>query len=436
VGQDGAHVIMCASGKGDLDVANTYPDDVALLKQELAQFLLAEITSVQGASTFRREVGEQVAATIDQILDARLKPVLDRLERQAGEQARQTAATLDDALARLKAAAPAADAPAFDRQLSDVAAQLEELRQRLGRVEDAARPARGPAAKAQPMLAAGRAEAKLADERIAAPPAAGAALPRWLLLLLLLLVALSVLGLGNLYYERLTAPTPAQPVPVSRPAPQAAAPPSLHSDAQTALPRQAEAVSVPPQNPVALPSVTPTPAPPAADHAVPAADHAMSVAPAPAAQPRPRFPADFAIERGWMAAQPYAVEPRLARRVGSNDSLPTLKSIVCGGAPNCTSDALMADSAGGKQLIALQMLMAQIGDRFCTPRRSLAVTGLVSADGLAGLAAIARCAGGAPSRCSETQNQVCAPDADALQSGSQAARAALLRWALWKTGST
>jgi hypothetical protein len=173
--------------------------------------------------------------------------------------------------------------------------------------------------------------------------------------------------------------------------------------------------------------VTPTPAPTA---------FATPAVPPPAHQPAPRIPADFAIERGWLAAQPFAVDPRLARRVGSNEAIPTLKSMVCGRSPNCASDTLMTEGMAGKQLIALQMLMSQIGDRFCTPRRSVAVTGLVSAAGLADLAAIAKCAGGAPATCSETQNRVCPPDSDALQSGSQAARAVLLRWALWKTGST
>ncbi len=99
-------------------------------------------------------------------------------------------------------------------------------------------------------------------------------------------------------------------------------------------------------------------------------------------QPHAHIPADFAIERGWLAAQPFAVEPRLAHRVGSSDALPTLKSIVCGRSPNCASDALMSDSVGGKQLIALQMLMSQIGDRFCTPRKSRGGhRRLVSADG-------------------------------------------------------
>jgi hypothetical protein len=235
-----------------------------------------------------------------------------------------------------------------------------------------------------------------------------------------------VLGLGNLYYEKLTGPVVVAPSPVATlPPPAASTPARAAVPAPTpAPPPQQQAVSVPPQNPAAIPDVTPRPAP-----TVPAA----TTTPAP--QPLPRFPADVAIERGWLAAQPYAVDPRLARRVGSSQSYPTLKSIVCGRTPNCTSDALLAAGMEDEQLIALQMLMSQIGDRFCAPRRSLAVTGLVSAAGLADLGAIAKCAGGAPASCAETQNRVCAPDANALQSGSQAARSALLRWALWKTGS-
>ncbi len=89
-----------------------------------------------------------------------------------------------------------------------------------------------------------------------------------------------------------------------------------------------------------------------------------------------------------------------------------------------------------KQVIALQMLMSQIGDQFCIPRRTVAVTGQVSASGLADLAAIAKCAGGTAHPCVEAQDKVCPPDADALQAGMPSARAALLRWALWKTGST
>jgi len=242
-------------------------------------------------------------------------------------------------------------------------------------------------------------------------------------------LALSVLGLGNLYYEKLTRPEPVASSPVTAmlpPAVSAPAPAAATTPAPTpAPPPQQQAVSVPPQNPDAIPAVTPRPAP-----ALPTA--ATST---PAPQPPPRFAADFAIERGWLAAQPYAVDPRLARRVGSSQPYPTLKSIVCGRTPNCTSDALLAAGMEDEQLIALQMLMSQIGDRFCVPRRSLAVTGVASAAGLADLAAIAKCAGGAPAACKETQNRVCAPDADALQSGSRVARAALLRWALWKTGS-
>jgi hypothetical protein len=401
-------------------VANT--DDVALLKEELAQFLLTEMSSAQGGAAFRREVGDQVGAVIDQILAERLKPALDNLERRAAEQSRATTAALDDALARVKSALPNNTAPATDEKLAEITAALDALRQRLARVEETSR--RG--AVAQPMQP--RSEPKLADERIAAPNPTGSSLPRWLLWLLLLLLALSVLSLGNLYYEKLTKPEPVAPSPVTASPPPAAsvlAPAAVTTPAPTPAPTpQQQAVSVPPQTPAAIPDVTPRPAP-----TVPAA------ATTPAPQPPPRFPADFAIERGWLAAQPYAVDPRLARRVGSSQPLPTLKSIVCGRTPNCTSDALLAAGMEDEQLIALQMLMSQIGDRFCVPRRSLAVTGVATAAGLADLSAIAKCAGGAPAACRETQNRVCAPDADALQSGSQAARAALLRWALWKTGS-
>ena len=347
----------------------------------------------------------------------------DELSRRAAEQSRATTAALDDALARVKSALPNNGSPAAEEKLAEIAASLDALRQRLARVEETSR--RG--AVAQPMQP--RSEAKLADERIAAPNPSASSLPRWLLWLLLLLLALSVLGLGNLYYEKLTKPDAVTSAPATASPPPAASTPvpsAVTAPAPTpapAPPPQQQAVSVPPQTPVAIPDVTPRPAP-----IVPAAT-------TPAPQPPPRFPADFAIERGWLAAQPYAVDPRLARRVGSSQPLPTLKSIVCGRTPNCTSDALLAAGMEDEQLIALQMLMSQIGDRFCVPRRSLAVTGIASATGLADLAAIAKCAGGAPAACKETQNRVCAPDADALQSGAQTARAALLRWALWKTGS-
>lgn len=389
-------------------MANTTGDDVALLKDELAQFLLGEIASTQGGEAFRREVGDQVAAVIDHILAERLKPALDKLERRSTEQAAETTARVDDALRRLRASAPGEDA--VERRLAEIAASLDQLRQRLARLEEQGGRPR-TAAMAQPIAAP---PPRLADERIAAPRPTGSALPRWMLWLLLALLVLSVLGLGNLYYERLFAPD------VVTPPPAAAAP-------QTSVPAMASttpppaAVSVPPQNTATV--APPSPAPP------------LATAPAPS-QPAARIPADFAIERGWLAAQPYAVDPRLARRVGANTQRPTLKSIVCDASPTCTSDTLMAEGTEAKQLIALQMLMSQIGDRFCTPRRSVAVNGLVSAEGLADFAGIANCAGGAPANCRETQNKVCAPDADALQSGSQAARAALLRWALWKTGST
>ncbi|MEJ1967470.1 MAG: hypothetical protein WDN03_02350 [Rhizomicrobium sp.] len=403
-------------------MANTSPDDVALLKQELAQFLLAEITSAGGAQAFRKEVGDQVGAVIDRILNERLDPALAAMQRQAAEQMRVLTERVERALRRVEDQAPAGPSPETDRQLADLTARLDDMRQRLAKVEEAK-----PRATAQPLRPpeTKQSETRLADERLAVAPASTSSLPRWALWLLLLLLALSVLGLGNLYYERLMAPDAvASPPPVFvAPAPSAQ-PPATH-------------VSVPPQTPATMPTMTPTPAP-APQTAPPV------ITPPPAVLPKPTppqqharaIPADFAIERGWLAAQPYAVEPRLARRVGTAGSLPTLKSVVCGRAGNCTSDALMSPGSEAKQLIALQMLMSQIGDRFCAPRRSVDVTGQVSAEGLADLAAIAKCAGGAAYPCRETDNRVCPPDSDSLQAGLPAARAALLRWALWKTGST
>ncbi len=407
------------------------PDDVALLKEELAQFLLTEIASAQGGAAFRREVGDQVGVVIDQILAERLKPALDNLERRAAEQARAASDTLDAALARVKAAAPAGDSPATEQKLSEMTAALDQLRQRIAKIEETPKPARIAAATAQPMQAPGRTEPKLADERIAAPAATASSLPRWMVWTLLILLALSVIGLANLYYEKLSTPAAAPAPTVAFTPPPAAAAPAPATTASAPPPATTPApspvtpapVSVPPQNTAAIAPVTPKPSP-----APPAQQ--------PAPQPAARIPADFAIERGWLAAQPYAVEPRLARHLGLYESFPTLRSLVCGNTANCASDALIDDSMDGKQLVALQMLMSQIGDRFCVPRRSVAVTGKVSSAGLADLAAIAACAGGAPARCSETQNRICPPDPQALQSGSAAARATLMRWALWKTGST
>lgn len=401
-------------------------DDVARLKEELSQFLLSEIATAEGGQAFRREVEGQVGAVVDRMLAERLKPALDNLERQAAEQAQRSNATLDEALARLKAGT-GTDTAATDQKLSEIAASLEQLRQRVGKVEENAKPQRVAAATAQPLPA--RTEAKLADERIAEPAASASSLPRWMVWLLLGLLALALLGLGNLYYEKLSKPDAVTPAPVAfAPAPTPASTP-MTSTPSTAVPspppRQA-AVSVPPQTPAAIAPVTPKPAP--------TQPTATPVTPPP--QPATHIPADFAIERGWMAAQPYAVEPRLARHAGIYETSPTLKSLVCGRSPNCTSDALMTDGSEATQVIALQMLMSQIGDRFCVPRQTVAVTGKVSPAGLVDLAGIARCAGGAPAACHETQTRVCPPDSDALLSGSDAARATLLRWALWKTGST
>jgi hypothetical protein len=403
-------------------VANTSPDEIAQLKQELAQFLLAEITSAQGAATFRQEVGEQVGAVIDKILAERLTPALARLEQESAQQIRGATDRVDQMLRRLEEAAPGSASPAGEQQLADVTTRLDEVRQRLARLEDRERNNRGGGAMAQPLRAPEPAVPERGDGEA---PAAAAPWPRWALWLLLLIGLLTVVGLGNIYYERLMAPAPetnsAVPTPVM---PKISAAPPADT---TAAPPPA-AVSVPPQKPAAIPAVTPAPAPPSAS---------PPPTPTPVPQPHARnIPADFAIERGWLAAQPFAVEPRLARQVGSRDSIPTLKSVVCGRGANCTSDALLSGGSDAKQVIALQMLMSQIGDRFCVPRRAVDVTGQVTPEGLADLAAIAKCAGGTAHPCVETENRVCPPDADALLAGTQAARAALLRWALWKTGST
>jgi hypothetical protein len=395
-------------------VANTSPDDVAELKQELAQFLLTEITSAQGAQTFRKEVSAQVAAVIDQVLNERLTPALQRIESQAAEQANALTARVDAALRRVEQQVPGATSPETDQLVAELTARLDETRIRLARLEE-----QGRRAVAQP-IAQPIATPKLADERIAVAPRATSAIPRWALWIIIALLALTALGLGNIYYERLMAPPPADATPpVFVPPPSTPAPP----------------VSVPPQNPTPNPGVTPaapTPAP------------SPATAPPPAATPTPatvppqhahNIPADFAIERGWLAAQPFMVERAVARHAGATESITTLKRLVCGHGASCASDVLLSGS-DTKQLIALQMLMSQIGDRFCSPRRAVRVTGEVSAGGLTELTGVARCAGAHAYPCKETDSTVCPPDPDAIQAGDSSARAQLLRWALWKTGAT
>jgi hypothetical protein len=397
-------------------VANTSPDDVAELKQELAQFLLTEITSVQGASTFRKEVSDQVGAVIDQVLTARLVPALQNMERQAAEQANQLTARVDAALRRVEHQVPGATSPETDKLVADLTARLDETRTRLARLEE-----QGRRAVAQP-IAQSIATPKLADERIAVAPKSASAVPRWALWIVIALLALTALGLGNIYYERLMAPQPA-----------AATPPVFVPPPATPAPLTAP-VSVPPQNPPQNSGVTPaTPAPAPAMAPPPAATPAPATAP-PATHAR-NIPADIAIERGWLAAQPFMVERAVARHAGATESITTLKRLVCGHGASCTSDALLS-GPDAKQLIALQMLMSQIGDRFCSPRRAVRVTGEVSAGGLTELTGVARCAGAHAYPCKETDSTVCPPDPDAIQAGDASARAQLLRWALWKTGAT
>jgi hypothetical protein len=97
---------------------------------------------------------------------------------------------------------------------------------------------------------------------------------------------------------------------------------------------------------------------------------------------------------------------------------------------------VLLNGSAAKQLIALQMLLSQIGDRFCYPRRAVRVTGEVDTGTLDQFAGVVKCAGAQPYPCRETDKQVCPPRTDAIQGGDVAALAQLLRWALWKTGST
>jgi len=402
-------------------VANTSPDDVSQLKQELAQFLLSEITSVKGAATFRQEVADQVGAVIDQLFADRLAPALAKMDQEKARQIREITDRVEPALRRLEDATSDGHSQASEQQLSEITRQLDEVRQRLARIEDQKRGARLGGATAQPLGA----NDPVSAERDRVPvAAAGAPWPRWLLWLLLFLGVLTTAGLANLYYERLVAPVP-EAIRAAPPPAVSATTSNAPSSVVSPVEQRPPAVVAPPPSSVAPPAAaTPSIVPQAPPPSVPA--------------PRPHarnIPADFAIERGWMAAQPFAVDPRLARRVGAGGTLPTLRSVVCGSSEVCTSDALLSAASDAKQIIALQMLMAQIGDRFCTPRRTVAVTGQVSAAGLADLAAIAQCAGGTAHPCVEAQDKVCPPDADTLQAGMQSARTALLRWALWKTGS-
>src|SRR5437868_15240315 len=106
---------------GGIGVANTSADDVTELKQELAQFLLTEITSVQGAQTFRKEVSAEVTAVIDQVLNERLQ----RIEQQAAEQANALTARVEAALRKFEQSGPAA-AGSLDaeKQIAEPTARL------------------------------------------------------------------------------------------------------------------------------------------------------------------------------------------------------------------------------------------------------------------------------------------------------------------------
>jgi hypothetical protein len=411
-------------------VANTSPDDVEELKQELAQFLLTEITSTQGQQTFRKEVSAEVAAVIDRVLTERLTPALQNIERQAAEQMNQLSARVDAALRRFEQAGPVPGAsPETDQKVSDLTARLDEVRARLLRMEE-----QGRRAVAQPI-----AKPKLADERIAVTPKNSSLIPRWALWIIIALLALTALGLGNIYYERMMTPAAAgtnAPVFVTPPsasppqtgtltAPASTTPAPAIAPAQTAPPAP---VSVPPQNARSNHTMTPTPI----STAPPTVTAPASLPP----QPAHSIPADFAIERGWLAAQPFAVEGTVARRAGTGGHITTLKSLACGRSASCTADSLLNGSQA-TQFIALQMMMSQIGDRFCYPRRGVHVTGEVDDGSLSEVAAVTRCAGLRPAApCKEGENRVCPPDANAIEAGDVNALSQLLRWALWKTGST
>ena len=411
-------------------MANTSADEVAELKQELAQFLLTEITSAQGAQTFRKEVGAEVAAVIDQLLNERLTPAIQRIESQAAEQANALTARVDAALRRFEQGAPVAAGPSpeTDQKIAELTARLDEMRARLLRTEE-----QGRRAVAQPIAAP-----KLADERIAVTPKNTSLVPRWALWVIILLLTLTALAIGNIYVERMTAAEPA-PVTNNPPAfvpPAAGVAPSNMTLAPTTSghsspppPSTQPPAAVPPQNPASNSTVTPTPinntpAPPAVTSpaATPHAGHAI--------------PAEFAIERGWLAAQPFAVEGTVAKRAGASGHITTLKSLVCGRSVTCTADSLFAGSDTTK-FIALQMLMSQIGDRFCNPRRGVHVSGEVSDSSLRELAEVTRCAGlRASGPCKEGDNKVCLSDGDMIEAGDVSALSQLLRWALWKSGST
>ena len=400
-------------------MANTSADEVAELKQELDQFLLPEITSAQGAHTFRKEVSAEVAAVIDQVLNERLTPALQRIEAQAAEQANALTARVDAALRRFEQGAPVAAASAeTDQKVAELTARLDEMRSRMVRMEE-----QGRRAVAQPIAAP-----KLADERIAVTPKNASLVPRWALWVIILLLLLTALGLGNIYLERMTAPEPIMPAPVFVPpantTPSTPVPTPASSAPAPASSAPANPVSVPPQNPPSNPAVTPTPintTPPSTPASPPAHAHAI--------------PADFAIERGWLAAQPFAVEGSVARHASTSSHITTLKALACGRSASCTADSLFGASEA-TQFIALQMVMSQIGDRFCTPRRGVHVTGVVDDGSLGELASVTQCAGLHPTApCKNGDNKLCAPDAATIEAGDVNALSQLLRWGLWKIGS-
>lgn len=409
-------------------MANRTADDVAELKQELAQFLLTEITSAQGAQMFRQEVSAQVASVIDKVLDERLAPALQRFEQQAAEQANALTARVDAALRRFEQDGPAGGAsPEADQKIAELTARFDEMRARLSRAEE-----QGRRAVAQPL-----ATPKLADERVAVAPKNTSLVPRWALWIIIILLALTALAIGNIYLERMTAPEPAQfgstpPVLTTPPAaPASASPAPVAPPPVRTPPAVVTPAPVPPQNSASNPAVTPTPmsnrpAPPAV---------AAPSAPVPPPHPAHAIPADFAIERAWLAAQPFAVDGSVARHAGAGGHITTLKSLACGHSVTCTADSLLSGSDATK-FIALQMLMSQINDRFCTPRRVVRVTGVAEDTSLRELAEVTRCAGLRTSgTCHDSDSKICLPDSTMVEAGDVNALMQLLRWALWKIGT-
>ena len=238
-------------------MANTSADEVAELKQELAQFLLTEITSVQGAQTFRKEVGVEVAAVIDQVLNERLTPALQRIESQATEQANALTARVDAALRRFEQAAPVAGpSPEIEQKIAELTARLDEMRARLLRTEE-----QGRRAVAQPIAAP-----KLADERIAVTPKNTSLVPRWALWVIILLLAPTALAIGNIYVERMTATEPLTAIGTS----PAFVPPAagVSSSSTAPAPATSAGLRVPmpapppfgptPHSPPSSPALTPT----------------------------------------------------------------------------------------------------------------------------------------------------------------------------------